>query len=115
MSMRLMCSLKIRGRRTNSCQGLSRLARSRERECDRGGGEGTERAGLSWVLRLSCVRYEEQLRGKEDGKTSKQGHRKEKKANDNKAKWKDGVGKLTCMVLTHNIYVTRAPWSHEGV
>lgn len=40
---------------------------------------------------------------------------KRKKANDNKGKWKDGVGKLTCMVLTHSIYVTRAPWSHEGV
>lgn len=43
------------------------------------------------------------------------GTEKRKKANDNKAKWKDGVGKLTCMVLTRNIYVTRAPWSHEGV
>lgn len=41
---------------------------------------------------------------------------KEKKnLNDNIRKWKDGVGKMTSVVLTHYIHVTRAPWSHDGV
>ncbi len=58
--------------------GTVKIGREERRECDRGGGEGTQCAGLSWVFRMSLVRYEEQLRGEEDGKTIMQGHRNRK-------------------------------------
>lgn len=78
MSMRLVL-FEDQRQENQQLSGTVKIGWEQRRECDRGGGEGTERAGLSWVLRLSCVRYEEQLRGEEDEKTSMQGHRKRKK------------------------------------
>lgn len=62
--------------------GTVKIGWEERRECDRGGGEGTERAGLSWVFRLSYVRYEEQLRGErgwEDKYSGAQKQKREKK------------------------------------
>lgn len=60
-------------------------------------------------------RTAERGRGWEDNWARAQKQKgKEKKANNNVRKWKDGVGKWR-VVLTHNIYVTRASWSHESV
>jgi len=86
--MRLHVLFEDQRQENQQLSGTVKIGWEERRERDRGGGEGTERAGLSWVFRLSYVRYEEQLSGKEDGKTSIQEHRsrKETKANDNKGK-----------------------------
>ncbi len=99
------------------------------RDCQdwQGGEKGVRQRGRGgdaacWfrlVFRMSWVRYEEQLRGGrgwEDNYARAQKQKgKEKKANNNVRKRKGRSRKKWHVVLTHNIYVTRASWSHEGV
>lgn len=52
MSMRLVL-FEVQRQENLQLSGTVKIGWEERRECDRGGGEGTERAGLSWVFRMS--------------------------------------------------------------